>query len=563
MSIEGLKEQARRHEQREEWTQALELYRRAIERLAEEEQPDIGLYNRVGDLCVRAGDLEQAVEHYEQAVDLYNEAELPNNAIAVCKKIIRNMPSRNTVYLRMGRIRAEQAFLTDARQNFLTYVERVQAAGEIDEALRALMEFADLSPNDVEVRLAVAQQLEQHERKEEAIDQLKSAHITLMTQRDAEQAATIEEKIRELDPDADLASVSADASTGFETTSPDDDAGIGGEFGEIVLGEGAEKEDEEEVEVTLDAGLEGFAISAETDDEESAPLPLLDQEEEEGAPAFSLGGDKEEPSFGLDAEETTEEEAAPLPTFGAEEDEEEEAAPLPTFGAEEDTERLEAAATPVEDSESGPLTAEAFGESDRGEREAEEYVAPGEEMGEVEIDELALEGSAATAAREEAIEEAAFEARTDELSEAKATDIEALISVGSLDDAEKLLRDRMAQEPEEVSLRQRLVEVAYRRNDQGALADAYLELADVLQRTDSEDQAKSVYQQVLQMDPGQRSSAGCSDRGEGRTRAFPARSCGVFGRLRGPRFAHSRRGGAGEDDPLQGRLRRAERRRVC
>ena len=153
MSIEALKEQARRHEQNEEWQKALDLYRKAIGKLEAEDQPDIGLYNRVGDLFVRVGRLQDAVENYVKAVDLYMEAEFPNNAIAVCKKIIRNLPNRNDAYLRMGQIRAQQGFLPDARVNFLTYAERMQQAGDLDESFRALVEFCDLAPEDVGVRI--------------------------------------------------------------------------------------------------------------------------------------------------------------------------------------------------------------------------------------------------------------------------------------------------------------------------------------------------------------------------------------------------------------------------
>jgi hypothetical protein len=93
MSIEKLKEQTRHREQKEEWQKALDEYKVAIKKLAEEEQPDIGLYNRVGDLYVRVDNLDAAVEHHEQSVDLYMETFLPNNVIAVEAKIRELDPS--------------------------------------------------------------------------------------------------------------------------------------------------------------------------------------------------------------------------------------------------------------------------------------------------------------------------------------------------------------------------------------------------------------------------------------------------------------------------------------
>ena len=115
MSIESLKEQARRHEQKEEWQKALDQYSKAIAQLVEDDQPDTGLYNRVGDLCVRVGNLDAAIEAYGQAVDLYMEPFLPNNAIAICKKIIRNVPSGIRHICAWARsVRSKGSFLTRA-----------------------------------------------------------------------------------------------------------------------------------------------------------------------------------------------------------------------------------------------------------------------------------------------------------------------------------------------------------------------------------------------------------------------------------------------------------------
>jgi hypothetical protein len=70
-------------------------------------------------------------EQDERAVDFYMDAGLPNNAVAVCKKAMRNFPDRRSIHLKMGQIRARQGFITDARASFVTYTERVQAAGDM------------------------------------------------------------------------------------------------------------------------------------------------------------------------------------------------------------------------------------------------------------------------------------------------------------------------------------------------------------------------------------------------------------------------------------------------
>lgn len=55
MRVEALKEQARGHEQNEQWQKALDLYIKAMDRMSDEDAPDIGL-------------LDEAIAEYQQAL---------------------------------------------------------------------------------------------------------------------------------------------------------------------------------------------------------------------------------------------------------------------------------------------------------------------------------------------------------------------------------------------------------------------------------------------------------------------------------------------------------------
>lgn len=326
MSIESLKEQARRHEQEEEWARALGLYLQAIDEAAKEEQTDISLYNRAGDIQTRMGNLDGAVLHYEQAIELYLEADLPNNAIAVCKKVLRNLPQRTGMFLRMGQIRASQGFLTDARQNFLTYAEQMQRAGEMEEAFRALREFADSAPEDLEVRMTLASQLDGLGRAAEAVEQYRAAHAQLVRSGESEQAAQVAARILELDPDADLSSPPS------APAAPEDDfliesTALHGEGGEsATMAPPADPDvslegiDELEVET-----FEVFGVEAgEDEDEGDSPLGVP-----EDLPAGTESWDElppEEPVPFLHASPGDEAVDAGIEALGEVEDDEEEGA---------------------------------------------------------------------------------------------------------------------------------------------------------------------------------------------------------------------------------------------
>ena len=200
-NITKLKKKAAEFEHKKQYDKALELYQQVLDfSRASDEERDVPLYNRVGDLHFRLGNSEEAISYYEKAVDLYAEGGFFNNAIALCNKILRYSPNRSSAYYKLGLISAKKGFNSDAKQNFLEYADRMQKVGKLDEAFRALKEFADLCPGQDDVRLMLAEQLTRADRKAEALEQLQLLYDTLDAEgRSTEAAATLERMIA-LDP---------------------------------------------------------------------------------------------------------------------------------------------------------------------------------------------------------------------------------------------------------------------------------------------------------------------------------------------------------------------------
>jgi tetratricopeptide (TPR) repeat protein len=196
-----LKKKAAELEAKKQYDKALEVYEQVLNtsRAADEER-DVPLYNRVGDLHYRLGNNEQAIVYYEQAADLYAEGGFFNNAIALCNKILRYSPGRTIVYYKLGIISAKKGFNSDAKQNFLEYADRMQKLGKMDEAFRALKEFADLCPDQDDVRLMLAEQLARADRKPEALEQLELLYDTLEAEGRSSEANATLERMKSLDP---------------------------------------------------------------------------------------------------------------------------------------------------------------------------------------------------------------------------------------------------------------------------------------------------------------------------------------------------------------------------
>src|SRR5207245_4595327 len=117
-----------------------------------EPNPDLAFFNRIGDLYLKVKDPALAADYYDRAVDKYAELGFHNNAIAMCNKVLRNAPGRQTTYLKLAKLYASKGFMAEAKQNFAEYAERMHKAGKIQHAFAALKELADLSPEGAHLR---------------------------------------------------------------------------------------------------------------------------------------------------------------------------------------------------------------------------------------------------------------------------------------------------------------------------------------------------------------------------------------------------------------------------
>ena len=219
-NVAALKKKAADFEQRKLLDKAIAAYREILDLYdaGGEENVDVGLYNRVADLLLRQGATPEAVTLFERAVDLYTEGGFFNNAIALCNKILRTSPGRASVYYKLGKISAAKGFNGDAKQNFLEYADRMQKSGQMQEAFRALKEFADLCPDQDDIRLLLAEQLTKADKKGEALEQLQLLYARYDADGRTTEALATVERMKSIDPAAE-----ARSHTARSTTKLDDD----------------------------------------------------------------------------------------------------------------------------------------------------------------------------------------------------------------------------------------------------------------------------------------------------------------------------------------------------
>ncbi len=524
------------------------------------------MFNKVGDLYLRTGKVQAGVETYERAVTIYEEGGLHNNAIALCNKILRNAPGRTPIYLKLAKLMVQRGFVAEAKQNLLEYAERMKKAGQVDDAFNALKEFADLSPDNEEIRLLLAEQLKAAARTEEAQQQLAALYHELEAKGDKQRSRSTLDKIKAIDPDFDAGAA------------PKPEVKEAAKPGELVFldlddSPAAAAEPEPAVEEPVEAlDIEPTAVVEET--EPAEPVEAIDLERAsadylvpdetvEAMSGLEVGGQFEGPAAGEVAEleieptdvgETIDEVAAEIMQRSSEgfvpAAPEPEVAPAPEPKAAPAPEPKAAPAPEAGDGElevpdldlSGDITAEeaaAAGTIEQPRSTGDPgFHSPQVRTLDMSAWDTPLPGAESLEIREEVAEPVAEQPAQvvppglDELLDQVADDPdnpdlhrslgETLLEQGERERgveeldialeiyqlkedwraAEGLAEEILRIEPNSVRHNQNLVEFAFRRGDKERLAEAYLGLADALFRTGAAERAHAVYQRVLEHDPG-------------------------------------------------------------
>ncbi len=194
-----LKQQAAALELKKQPEKALALYQQLLAEHGGTDDVDVALRNRVGDLHLRVGQIDDAIALFEKSADEYALSGFLNNAIALCNKILRQRPGHVPTLRRLARFSAEKGMVVDAQRHYLSVAEALEKLGQHGEALKALSEFAELSPEDVHVRSVVVEQLLRAGRKPDALPHLTVLHRLHAVAGRADEAEGVAQVAREID----------------------------------------------------------------------------------------------------------------------------------------------------------------------------------------------------------------------------------------------------------------------------------------------------------------------------------------------------------------------------
>ncbi len=123
-----------------------------------EAQPrDWNSANALGDLYVRANQLDKGLQQFTRIADHLAAEGFYPKAAALFKKVLKLKPDDEYALLHSGDLAARQGTLADAKQYFQAVADRRKARGDRKGAAEIAIRLGTLDPDDLEARMKAAQ----------------------------------------------------------------------------------------------------------------------------------------------------------------------------------------------------------------------------------------------------------------------------------------------------------------------------------------------------------------------------------------------------------------------
>ncbi len=169
------------------------------EKILKNDAKDLTVANTVGDLYARLGENDKATECFKTVGDAYASQGFTVKAIAMYKKISKLKPSLESV-LKLAELYTQQGLFNDARAQYLQVAEEFLKAGELDNAVRIFQKILEMDPENVNMRVRLAEVYIRLGKKTEAWQIFSAAAEAMRSKGSLSGAEEVLQRMLKLDP---------------------------------------------------------------------------------------------------------------------------------------------------------------------------------------------------------------------------------------------------------------------------------------------------------------------------------------------------------------------------
>jgi tetratricopeptide (TPR) repeat protein len=151
------------------------------QKIVQADASDLRVWLKIGDLQVKTGRREEAVATYRKVADAYAEGGFHPQASAVYKQILRLNPRNTSVYRRLADLSRQQGMVPDSLMQLEMLYKRLVKENRFKEALKVVSEMVELDPENVALRIRLAEGCSRENMRQEAVAEFRKAAELLRT----------------------------------------------------------------------------------------------------------------------------------------------------------------------------------------------------------------------------------------------------------------------------------------------------------------------------------------------------------------------------------------------
>ncbi|HJT69318.1 MAG TPA: tetratricopeptide repeat protein [Terriglobales bacterium] len=170
------------------------------EKVLKADAKDLTVMNTVGDLYARLGENDKAADCFKNVGDAYASQGFTVKAIAMYKKLGKLKSSTESV-LRLAELYTQQGLFNDARAQYLQVAEDFLKSGKTDQAVRIFQKTLEMDPENVQMRMRLAEAYIKMGKKDDAWQLLSTAAEAMRTKGQLAAANEILQRMLKLDPE--------------------------------------------------------------------------------------------------------------------------------------------------------------------------------------------------------------------------------------------------------------------------------------------------------------------------------------------------------------------------
>lgn len=192
--VDQIRNKAQELFQKGDYAKAVVEYKKVLEA----EPGNAGVYNYIGDAYVKLNNVDEAIGNYLEAMKFYSNDALYNNAIAICRKILRYRKDDAELYKTLGELYIHQGLVNEAITNLLEYAERKMKEGRQDLAFPVYTQIVELNPQNLNIRAKLAEMYLAQKQIPEAVNEFSLLAQAYRDQGRQIEAEALEARIRSM-----------------------------------------------------------------------------------------------------------------------------------------------------------------------------------------------------------------------------------------------------------------------------------------------------------------------------------------------------------------------------